>query len=189
MAIAGFTLGYISIPLSLLMVAFTLNSFLGYSSAMSLVHQDYERTSSKNNLIQIGLAFKTWAVDHDGQFPFNVSQAQGGTRELCDRDSDGFERNPVPHFIVMSNELETPGILVCTDDKTKQAAPDFASLTAKNISYRLRSGTKVSDDNPEEILVVDSMHGLVLHCDGSVKDVQYDGAGYNSRHKTAAPNQ
>lgn len=107
-------------------------------------------------------------VDHKDQFPFNVSQAQGGTRELCDPDGNGFEKNPVPTFMVMSNELATPLILSCPDDKTKQAVRDFVSLTSNNISYQLRTGTNVNLDNPAEILAVDPIHGLVLYCDGSV---------------------
>ena len=32
-----------------------------------------------NNLKEIGIAFKTWALDHNDQFPFNVSTNSGGT--------------------------------------------------------------------------------------------------------------
>ena len=130
---------------------------------------DADVTSSKNNLLQIGLSFRLWAGDHNGQYPFNVSQAQGGTRELCDQDSDGFEKNPAPVFMVMSNELYSTKILVCPNDKTKTAAAGFASLTSKNISYKLRTGANVSLDHPLEILVVDPINGLVLRSDGSVQ--------------------
>ena len=57
-----------------------------------------------NNLKQIGLAFRTWAIDNDGQFSFNVSTNAGGTMELCVRGSDGFDTNAALHFQVMSNE-------------------------------------------------------------------------------------
>lgn len=127
---------------------------------------------SKQNLRQIGLAFIMWADDHNHQFPFNLSQAIGGTRELCNLDNDGFEMNPVPIFMVISNELQSTRILVCPNDKAKKAAADFASLTINNISYKLRTGTNVSPDHPAEILAVDSINGLALHCDGSV--VTYD---------------
>jgi hypothetical protein len=127
---------------------------------------------SKQNLKQIGLAFIMWADGHNDHFPFNVSQALGGTRELCHRDNDGFEENPVPVFMVMTNELPNTRILVCPNDKTKKAAADFASLTTNNISYKLRTGTNVSPDHLKEILAVDSINGLALHCDGSV--VTYD---------------
>ncbi len=70
--------------------------------------------------------------------------------------------------MVMSNELATPLILDCSDDKTKQAVRDFASLTPNNISNQLRTGTNVNLNNPGEILAVDPIHSLVLYCDGTV---------------------
>jgi len=76
--------------------------------------------------------------------------------------------------MVMSNELNTPRILVCANDPDKQPATDFQHLTVNNISYELRTGTNVSEANPEEILAVDPINGVVLHCDGSVyKDPSY----------------
>jgi hypothetical protein len=125
---------------------------------------------SKNNLKQIFLSFMLWAQKHNGNYPFNVSQAEGGTRELCDRDSEGFEKNPAPVFMVMSNALWTTKVLICPNDKTKSAAADFASLTTNNISYKLRTGANVSLDHPSEVLAIDPINGLVLHCDGSVQE-------------------
>src|ERR1035441_2819767 len=72
--------------------------------------------SCQNNLKQIGLSLRTWAIDNDGQFPFNVSTNAGGTRELCARGGDGFDTNAALHFQVMSNELSTPLLLVCPND-------------------------------------------------------------------------
>ena len=125
---------------------------------------------SRNNLKQIFLSFMLWAQKHNGNYPFNVSQAEGGTRELCDRDSEGFEKNPAPVFMVMSNALWTPKVLICPNDKTKSAAADFASLTTNNISYKLRTGANVGPDHPSEILAIDPINGLVLHCDGSIQE-------------------
>src|ERR1700690_2770460 len=58
-----------------------------------------------NNLKQIGLSFRTWALDNDGKFPFNVSTNAGGTMEFCATGADGFDSNAAVHFQVMSNEL------------------------------------------------------------------------------------
>jgi len=131
--------------------------------------------NSMNNLKQIGLAFRIWEGDHNGQYPFNVSQAQGGTRELCQLDSNGYEQNPVPTFKVLSNVLGgNPKILVCPNDPAHHAAADFASLTADNLSYQLRTGPDLNDGHPQEILMVDPINGLVLRCDGSVnRDLPY----------------
>jgi hypothetical protein len=122
-----------------------------------------------NNLKQIGLAFRTWAIDNDGHFPFNVSTNAGGTLELCTRGSDGFDANAAAHFRVMSNELSTASILVCPGDSSKRPEGNFNKLQRVNVSYLVRSGTNVDETYPEELLARCPIHGHVLLCDGSVK--------------------
>jgi hypothetical protein len=170
MAMAGFILGYISIPLSLILVT---PMFLSVLEA-GRDHYEAHVLDSENNLKRIGIAFRVWADDNHDQFSFNVSQRQGGTLELCQRDANGFEINPVPHFMVISNELATPKILYSPRDKTKQSASDFQSLTLTNISYELRTGTNLNPDATTEILAVDPIYGWVLYCDGTViRDFHY----------------
>jgi len=159
MAIAGFVMGYLGVLAS----SFILFSVLGATQRYA------DAANSVNNLKEIGLAFKIWEGDHNGQFPFNVSQTNGGTMELCRPDRNGFEQNPVPTFAVMSNELAVTKILVCHNDHSKHIADNFGSLTAANISYQLRTGTNINDNNPQEILAIDPINGLALHCDGSVE--------------------
>ena len=53
-----------------------------------------------NNLKNIGLAYRIWAVDHNDSFPFNVSTNEGGTREL--------RGDIVFQLRTLSNELSTP---------------------------------------------------------------------------------
>jgi len=130
--------------------------------------------NSENNMKQIGLAIRIWEGDNGDKYPWNVSVTNGGVQEVCETGTDGFEKNPAAVFIVMSNELSTTRILVCPNDPSKQPATDFQHLTANNISYELRTGINVSDANPGEVLAVDPINGIVLHCDGSVqKDASY----------------
>src|ERR1035438_10758632 len=111
-----------------------------------------QRITCANNLKQIGLSFRTWAIDNGGQFPFNVSTNAGGTMEFCATGGDGFDSNAALHFQVMSNELSTPRILVCPQDESRKPAPGFHNLQANNVSYRLHSGTNLNESNPAAVL-------------------------------------
>ncbi len=177
MAIAGFVMGYLSLIVTLVILpALLLPALAAAKRHARVINSDNDSglRASENNLKQIGLAFRIWEGDNNDKYPFNVSQAKGGVKELCKTDSNGFEKNSAAVFMVMSNELSTPRILVCPNDPQKQAATDFSSLTADNISYQLRSGPKINDSHPNEILAIDPINGLVLRCDGSVqRDLSY----------------
>ena len=55
-----------------------------------------------NNLKQVGLSFRIWYGESVDRFPMQVSLTNGGTLELVRRGAVW------PHFLVMSNELDTP---------------------------------------------------------------------------------
>jgi hypothetical protein len=79
-----------------------------------------------NNLKQIGLATRIFATDNNDRFPSQLSTNQGGSME--------YGAQAYAHFAVMSNELSTPSILVCTKD-SRLAATNFATLSDTNLSY------------------------------------------------------
>ncbi len=88
------------------------------------------KISCANNVKQIGLAFRTWAIDNDDRFPMQVSVTNGGSMELA------VSGQVFPHFQVMSNELVTPKILVCPNDEDRTYATNFtAGISDTNISY------------------------------------------------------
>jgi hypothetical protein len=131
------------------------------------------RITCVNNLKQIGLTFRLWAIDHHDQFPFNVGTNAGGTREFCVVGNDGFDRSAALHFQVMSNELNTPRLLVCPEDRSKKAATNFACLEARNVTYRIRSGANLNEAaTPREALIVCPVDGNILYCDGTVKEAK-----------------
>src|SRR2546427_9718150 len=59
------------------------------------------------NLKQIGLSFRTWALDNQGNYPMQVSITNHGAMELV---GTGLLFSV---FQVMSNELSTPRVLLC----------------------------------------------------------------------------
>ena len=127
-----------------------------------------QRITCVNNLKQIGLCFRSWAIDNDGRFPFNVGTNAGGTMEFCAIGADGFDSNAALHFQAMSNELSTPLLLVCPKDSSRKPAAGFPSLQASNVTYRLHSGTNLNENNPAAVLAICPVEGNMLHCDGSV---------------------
>ena len=82
------------------------------------------RISCVCNLKQVGVAFRTWALDHNDKYPMQVSVTNGGTMELTSYQM------VYAHFTVMSNELSTPKVLFCPSDTDHSRTPatDFPGL-------------------------------------------------------------
>ena len=98
-----------------------------------------------NNLKQIGMSFRIWQGDNDFKYPMNVPVALGGAREMM---ATG---NVVVCFQVMSNELATPKILTCSEDRQHAHAINFGDgLTPANLSYF--AVLDVSETNSQTIL-------------------------------------
>jgi len=105
-----------------------------------------KRIDCVNNLKQVGLAFRVWAGDNNDKYPMGTSVTNGGTMELA---ATG---NVLECFLVMSNELSTPKILVCPEDADRIPArffPDFVSNS--NLSYFV--GVDATNDaDPRRVL-------------------------------------
>ena len=114
-----------------------------------------QRISCTNNLKQVGLAFRTWAIDNDGNNPMNVA---GGGTTLAANDAGGASgaigsANDAKYtyhiFRCMSNELSTPKILFCPaemDGSAKYSASSFASSIPGNVTAQIpfASNTNIS---------------------------------------------
>ena len=107
------------------------------------------RIGCTNNLKQNLLSFKLWAGDNNDTLPMGVSVAKGGSMELVAAG------DVVTTFLVMSNELSTPKLLICPDDAGRSSAIDFGGLSNSNISYFV-SADMTNDLNPQMILTGDS---------------------------------
>jgi hypothetical protein len=162
LAVAGFILGYTSLVYTLLIIGLLLPS-------LAKARGGNRTTMCTSQMRQIGLGFRVWGLDHENEFPFNVSTNTGGTRELCARGKDGFDKNAPLHFSVLSNELGRTTVLICPDDPSKHPAAGFEQLTAETVSYRLRTGPEIADNAPE-VLAECPVHGTLLHCNGNIEE-------------------
>jgi prepilin-type N-terminal cleavage/methylation domain-containing protein/prepilin-type processing-associated H-X9-DG protein len=107
-----------------------------------------QRISCTGNLKQIGLSFRQWALDHTNANPMSISTNFGGTLEY------GTTGEVWLHFQVMSNELNTPVLLVCPSDRTRTRIRTFTpGMSNKNISYFV--GLDANDEMPQMFLAGD----------------------------------
>jgi prepilin-type N-terminal cleavage/methylation domain-containing protein len=105
-----------------------------------------KRTECVNDLKQIGLAFRLWANDNDGKYPWNVDLASGGSKDTADWTD---------HFRACSNELNTPKVLACPSDKSKRPFDTWPFLSGdEHISFFV--GLDAEEKKPQTILSGDS---------------------------------
>jgi prepilin-type N-terminal cleavage/methylation domain-containing protein/prepilin-type processing-associated H-X9-DG protein len=128
-----------------------------------------QRASCSNNLKQVGLAFRTWAIDHDGRMPMSVPQSQGGDSEDVGvrvvGTSQAASRGVSKMFLVVSNQLSTPKVVFCPaefDSASRRAATTFSGqgganivpyLNDNNASYFI--GVDASETSPRMLLTGD----------------------------------
>ena len=114
--------------------------------ALARAKQRAQAINCVNNLKQVGLAFRIWEGDHDDKYPMAVPASQHGTLEWVEGG------NAFRHFQALSNELNTPKILVCPAD-TRQPARNFEHFGNENLSYFV--GLDAVDTNPNMLLAGD----------------------------------
>lgn len=98
-----------------------------------------------NNLKNVGLAYRISATDNGGKYPWAISTNSGGTAEFP-LDST----NVWKQFVVLSNELSTPKLIICWDDSERRMATGFTSLDNTNLSYFV--GLQANEADPNSIL-------------------------------------
>jgi prepilin-type processing-associated H-X9-DG protein len=104
-----------------------------------------DRINCVNNLKQIGLALRIWEGDNNNHYPMAVSVTNGGAMELI---AGG---NVAGSFLVASNELSTPRILVCPADLKRLPAKNFGNgFDNSHVSYFL--GLDAMETFPQMIL-------------------------------------
>jgi len=94
--------------------------------ALANAKKKAQRASCINNLKQIGLAFKMFMNDNDQKFPWNLDASAGGTKANA---------ASLPHWMVISNELNNPKVLACPSDTAKTPANRYDAVGTGNLSY------------------------------------------------------
>jgi prepilin-type processing-associated H-X9-DG protein len=163
------------------------------------------RATCTDNLRQIGLAFRTWATEHNDLLPMQYYTNEFGAMKFADAS------NMFRCFQVMSNELGSPKLLTCPSDPRIPATNFGANFGNGNVGYfiSLNANSRVTESvlsgdcnitngTPlrNGILTVTAtspaawsrtMHngvGNILHADGSVR--QYTSAVLQSALITPA---
>jgi len=120
------------------------------------------RINCANNLQQVGLAFRLWAGDNGDRYPMQVVATNGGPSEQAAIAGGTGSAFMYQVFQVMSNELGTPKITLCPEDKDRKLAtnfgPHFDALGNTGISYFF--GKDADETNPQRFLTGDRNIGL-----------------------------
>ena len=111
-----------------------------------------QRIKCVNNLKNVGLAFRIFATDNSDKFPMALSMSEGGSSELA--VVNGAALSNYYHFVVLSNELSTPKIILCPSDTDGTEATNFTTamvrLKNKAVSYFI--GVAADETKPQSFL-------------------------------------
>ena len=118
------------------------------------------RISCVNNLKNIGLAFRTFAVDFGGAYPWQVDPTQGGVtlQTITPPQAATISNNVTAAFAAISNELSTPKIVVCPSDQRPTIPTNtWAGVMRMNVQAMLKVpsyflGTTATEEQPQSIL-------------------------------------
>jgi prepilin-type N-terminal cleavage/methylation domain-containing protein len=142
--------------------------------ALAAAKKKAQKINCTNNLKQIGLGFKQWALDNEDRYPMAVAGA-GGLRNIANDKGGSAANIDVANetrgfFNVLSNELNTPKLLFCPSEfeQNRRAAAGFGTninvlapptgLTNDlNLSYFV--GVDAQDAYPQMLLAGDHNMG------------------------------
>ncbi len=107
--------------------------------ALAAAKRKAQRINCVNNLKEVGLAFRVWEGDNGDQYPMAVPTSSGGAQSMVNSQTTTATLTGgsfVYAFLVMSNELSTPKILLCTSDTTHTvAATNFAPQITAGFTF------------------------------------------------------
>jgi prepilin-type N-terminal cleavage/methylation domain-containing protein len=167
--------------------------------ALAAAKRKAQRINCVSNLKQIGLAFRLWEGDNNDRYPMTLSFSQGGAEEFIYQGNTAptIKYNPGVVYLVMSNELGTPKILVCPSD-TKNPATNFwcaagnefdtnnETQVTNYLSYFI--GGDAIDTQPQSILGGDRNIGTDAGNLGNPPTTMFAGYGNGSGSSGNTPN-
>lgn len=154
--------------------------------ALAKAKEKAHRTSCANNLKEIAIAMKVWALDNNDRFPTQVQSNEGGPP-----NQTAFTVSPYGAaytyqvFGVLSNELSTPRMLICPSDD-RNAYMNFQMQAGNTTSGQYLSNTNLSyfvgkdalDSNPQMLLAGD--RNIVGQGPGGNLPIPIPGGGYGN---------
>lgn len=101
--------------------------------ALARTKASVKRISCSDNLKQIGLGFQSFAASHGDLFPMHVSVANGGYADFLGTrvvsTTQAATRGVFGFYMVMSNELASPKLLICpAENEIRSAATTFSGV-------------------------------------------------------------
>ena len=123
--------------------------------ALTRGKQRAQRVECIGNLKEMGTAFQMFAHDHQGKFPMQTPQAEGGSQEYVTAGTyiPGPFYFSFRHLQALANELVVPRILVCPADREREPALSFGVLQNSNVSYFV--GVGADFNTPSSVLAGD----------------------------------
>jgi prepilin-type N-terminal cleavage/methylation domain-containing protein/prepilin-type processing-associated H-X9-DG protein len=107
-----------------------------------------QRIHCVSYLKQIGLSLRIWQSDHNNLNPVQFYTNETGGLRFADAS------NSFRYFQVLSNQLNTPFVLVCPTDKERRPATNFASdFNNSHVSYFIALDADAT--RPEMLMVGD----------------------------------
>ncbi len=155
--------------------------------ALAKAKRQAQRTTCINNLKQMGLGTLLWLNDNEKQnVPWQVKVSEGGTMP----DTGTKAGNAWYEYTAMTNEFNTPKILVCPSDKPPKIAESWAEFVSGAFranacsfyinmdSGRAAGGLTTADQAQMHVLYADrnlKMDAGVVSCSAQVNNtVQID---------------
>jgi prepilin-type processing-associated H-X9-DG protein len=101
--------------------------------ALARTKSSAQRINCTDNLKRISLAFLSWSASHSDRYPLQVPVPSGGYSDFLGvrtiTISQVSSRGVYGNFMVMSNELQTPHLLICpAENESRVLATTFSGV-------------------------------------------------------------